>query len=193
MVKVNSGTKMMVNRAIELLNAKIARAQSRHVAKRMPVVCHHSCNMDLNVMKREMRQKCQEYDASKRLSMWEQNKDQANGPQNTARLDQSHYKQSGLKKRSYDCTWVDFPERPPTKPQPIFILEEHIPLKRRKSENRPETAKPCDPEATDFMKQIHSSVSCQKTRMTLSNSSPKAMQGEFIENSLAPRYTRFCH
>ncbi|XP_060648910.1 uncharacterized protein LOC132786408 [Drosophila nasuta] len=192
MVKGNNGTKMMVNRVMELLNAKIARAQTRHVAKRMPVASLNSPYMDINAMQRE-RQKCQAYDASKRLSMWEQKQDQGNEVQVGARLDQSHYKHSGLKKRIYDCTWVDFPVRQQTKPQPIFILDEHIPVRRRNCENRPETAKPCDAEASDFLKQMYSSGT-QKNRNPhpdCLNSNPKAIQKNFCEKRLSPRQSRF--
>ncbi|KAH8399098.1 hypothetical protein KR215_002164, partial [Drosophila sulfurigaster] len=176
MVKVNNGTKMMVNRAIELLNAKIAHAQTRHIAKRMPIARLNPCNLDHNVMRRE-RQKCEKYDISKRLSMWEQNKAETNETRDAVRLDQSHYKHCEVKDRSYDCTWVDFPPREPSKPQPVLIVEEHIPYNRRKSGFRPETAKPWDAESSDFLKQWDGeNVEINRNRYSKSvNSNPSAI------------------
>ncbi|KAH8359130.1 hypothetical protein KR093_004492 [Drosophila rubida] len=177
MVKVNNGTKIMVNRAIELLNAKIAHAQSRHIPKRMPVARLNPCNLDVNVMKRE-RQKCEKYDLSKRLSMWEQDKLEVNQLQDPARLDQSHYKHCGLNERNYDCTWIEFPSKQPPKPQPAFTVEEHIPYNRRKSGFRPETAKPWDAESSDFLKQWdNDNVKINRNRYaTAVNSNPSALQ-----------------
>ncbi|KAH8310905.1 hypothetical protein KR044_003447 [Drosophila immigrans] len=187
MVKVNNGTKMMVNRAIELLNAKIAHAQTRHIAKRMPVGRLNPCNLNPNVMQRE-RQKCEKYDASKRLSMWEQDKIEANTQgQDAARLDQSHYKHCDVKDRSYNCTWIDFPTRVPPKPQPAFIVEDHIPYNRRKSGYRPETAKPWDAESTDFLKQWDGeNANINRNRYSKSvNSNPSALEKHFAKKRVS--------
>lgn len=152
MVKSNNGTKMMVNRCIELLNDKIAKAQTRHIPKRLSVARLNPWSMNLDVLQRE-RQKCQDYEVSKRRSMWEQDKPETGKLQKEKRLDHSHYKHYGVNERRYDCTWADFPEPPRPKPEPTSLIEEHIPFNRRKSGHRPETAKPCDAEATDFLKQ----------------------------------------
>ncbi|XP_034485779.1 uncharacterized protein LOC117790435 [Drosophila innubila] len=192
MVKVNNGTKMMVNRCMELLNAKIANAQTRHIAKRVPVARLSPRNVDVHVLQRE-RQKCQEYEVSKRLSMWEQEKDQTNVLQDPERLDNSYYKHYGVNERSYDCTWVDFPERPRPKPQTTFLVEDHIPFNRRKSGQRPETAKPFDAEATDFLKQWDShNTTVNRSRYSKNtNASPSAIERHFNDVKISRRQSHY--
>ncbi|XP_064554644.1 uncharacterized protein LOC135439781 [Drosophila montana] len=152
MVNFNNSTKMMVNRCMELLNAKIAHAQTRHIAKRVPLDRISPRVLDAKALFRE-RQKAEKYEACKRLSMWEQNKDQQSDWVENERLDHSHYKHSQLRERTYDCTWTKFPEEPKPKQRRMFKSEGHIPICRRKTGTRPETAKPWDDEASDFIKQ----------------------------------------
>lgn len=183
---------MMVNRCMELLNAKIANAQTRHVAKRVPVARLSPRNMDVHVMQRE-RQKCQDYEVSKRLSMWEQEKDHTNIIQDTERLDHSLYKHYGVNERRYDCTWVDFPERPRPKPQPTFLVEAHTPFNRRKSGQRPETAKPFDAEATDFLKQWDSdNTKINRSRyLNHTSASPSAIERHFNDVKISRRQSHY--
>ncbi|KAM8705703.1 hypothetical protein ACLKA7_010064 [Drosophila subpalustris] len=191
-VKVNNGTKMMVNRCMELLNAKIANAQTRHIAKRIPIARLSPRSLDVHVLQRE-RQKCQEYEVSKRLSMWEQDKDQTSELQDPERLDHFHYKHHGVNERSYDCTWVDFPDRQPSKPQPTFLVEDHIPFNRRKSGQRPETAKPFDAEAKDFLKQwdSHNTMINRSRYSKSTNSNPSALERHFNDVKISRRLSQY--
>ncbi|KAH8414163.1 hypothetical protein KR222_010001, partial [Zaprionus bogoriensis] len=151
MVNFNSGAKMMVTRCIELLNAKIAHAHTRHIARRVPINRVSPRKVDINVLQRE-RQKTQKYKASKRLSMWEQNEDQANPPESSARLDHVYYKHYGVNERNYDCTWVEFPEQAPSDDLDVLATEKYAPVAKRKNGHRPDTAKPWDAMAMDFIK-----------------------------------------
>ncbi|XP_017968341.1 uncharacterized protein LOC108659778 [Drosophila navojoa] len=152
MVNFNNGTKIMVNRCIELLNAKIAHAQTRHIAKRVPVNRIRPRKMDAKAIFRE-RQKAENYEASKRLSMWEQNKGEKQNMSESLRMDHSHYKHCGLMERTYDCTWADFPEDVKPKSGKSVQSPEEVQSPRRESGNRPDTAKPWDAESEDFIKQ----------------------------------------
>lgn len=148
MVNLNNCTKIMVNRCIELLSAKIAHAQTRHIAKRVPMSRVTSRKIDLDRLQQE-RQKTQKYEASKRLSMWEQNKEQSPS-QDADRLDQSHYKHYGLNERKYDCTWIEFPDY--VCRQPTVVPKMKAPVAYRRDSERPDSAKPMDAEAKQFFK-----------------------------------------
>lgn len=99
----------MVNRCIELLNAKIAHAQTRHFVRQFPAMRMSSRQIDSDRLQRE-RLKTQKYQESKRLSMWEQDTDKKPQIDGEVRLDHSHYKHHGPNERKYYCTWIEFPE-----------------------------------------------------------------------------------
>ncbi|EDV92519.1 uncharacterized protein LOC6564104 [Drosophila grimshawi] len=109
MVNFNNPTKIMVNRCMELLNAKIANARTQHIAKRAAVQRFIPRTVDTKAMYRE-RQKAKNYEVSKRLSMWEQDNGQAFDTTKNTRLDHLHYKHHKVNERTYHCTWANFPE-----------------------------------------------------------------------------------
>lgn len=136
---------MLVNRCIELLNAKIAHAQTRHIARRVPAFRNNSRRIDSDKVQRE-RLKSQKYEASKRMSMWEQDKEKKTEIPGEIRLDHSHYKHHGPNDRKYDCTWIEFPENVRYKGGPNSFPENQSIQPRRKLENRLKDSKSLDSE-----------------------------------------------
>lgn len=131
---------MLVNRCMELLNAKIAHAQTRHIARRVPTFWNSLRKIDSEKIQRE-RLKSQKYEASKRLSMWEQNREIKTEIPDEVRLDHSHYKHHGPNDRKYDCTWIEFPENVRYKGGPNSFPENQSNKPRRKHEKRQNLAK----------------------------------------------------
>ncbi|XP_023161835.1 uncharacterized protein LOC111593355 [Drosophila hydei] len=150
MVNFNNSTKIVVNRCMELLNAKIAHAQTRHIAKRVPVNCMRPQKVDSEAILRE-REKVDNYKASKQLSMWQQKKSVTEDMPEIMRMDDSHYKHCDFMKRDYECTWANFPCDPEPKVRRTQC-DETVQITRREAGNRPATAKPWDAEANNFIK-----------------------------------------
>ncbi|ALC47287.1 CG5762 [Drosophila busckii] len=142
---------MLVGRAMELLSARISSAQTRHIAKRVAQVVTPR-QMTLEETQRE-RLKSQNYEDSKRRSMWQAAIEKAEAEQKVIeRLDEAHYSHKDVEDRDYECTWVDFPEIP--QPKKLALPEEsNHPVRRRHAEERPDTAKPWGAEAADFLRQ----------------------------------------
>ncbi|XP_043652975.1 uncharacterized protein LOC122619845 [Drosophila teissieri] len=164
MVNIHGGTRMMVNRCIELLRARIECASTRHIARRYQrprdQVKVASQYLPDDQILRE-REKADVYKKNKRRSMWEQ--DEGHGGRISAgddqeRFDNEQYQPRELEQRNYECTWVNFPESVATKQSRRRDFLETIdtteaPRRRRTQGDRPSTAKPCDDEARAFINQ----------------------------------------
>ncbi|KAH8382377.1 hypothetical protein KR009_003227 [Drosophila setifemur] len=163
MVNIHGCTRMMVNRCIELLRARIECAQTRHIARRHPGqrVTSSAQYRPEEQLVRE-RAKTDTYQKNKRRSMWEQ--DGGQGARSAVRddqqrLDADQYRPRELEQRSYDCTWENFPESVAERPPSIDMESADVMPRRRRSESeRPNTAKPWDEEARDFISQWDSNA-----------------------------------
>ncbi|XP_022211272.1 uncharacterized protein LOC111066745 [Drosophila obscura] len=122
----NIQCKIMLNRCLELMRARIEEAQSRHVGHReqnaQSAVASSFLSMEQELRERE---KMSAYQRNKRRSMWEQQEQK------------NHLQQNDAGERSGDRTWVDFPDSE----------------RRRSANNRPSTAKPCNDAAKAFITQ----------------------------------------
>eukprot|EP00099_Drosophila_melanogaster_P023478 NP_651252.1 uncharacterized protein Dmel_CG5762 [Drosophila melanogaster] len=158
MVNIHGGTRMMVNRCIELLRARIECASTRHIARRSQRPRVGSQYLPDDQILRE-REKADVYKKNKRRSMWEQ--DEGHGRisvgDDQERFDNEQYHPRELEKRKYECTWVNFPDSVATKRNRrrdfLESMETEAPRRRRAQEERPSTAKPCDDEARAFINQ----------------------------------------
>lgn len=117
MVNIHGGTRMMVNRCIELLRARIECASTRHIARRSQRPRVGSQYLPDDQILRE-REKADVYKKNKRRSMWEQ--DEGHGGRisvgdDQERFDNEQYHPRELEKRKYECTWVNFPDSVATK------------------------------------------------------------------------------
>ncbi|XP_017117591.1 uncharacterized protein LOC108139375 [Drosophila elegans] len=168
MVNIHGGTRMMVNRCIELLRARIECASTRHIARRHQLpraqgqVYSHYLPVEQVVRERE---KTDVYKKNKRRSMWEQ--DEGHGGRNSGRDDQERfddeqYRPQELEERIYDRTWSNFPESVVAKKnrrrRDIEVIVDEPPRRRKAQEERPNTAKPCDDEARAFISQWDSNA-----------------------------------
>ncbi|KAH8247334.1 hypothetical protein KR038_002746 [Drosophila bunnanda] len=155
MVNIQSGTRMMVNRYIELLRARFQCAPTRHFADQRRL---SSTRFQYLEQAGKEREKADAYNKNKRLSMWEQNRGRYSDPEDNRRMDTNQYRPKELKQRRYNATWVDFPENAVVKGCSTYALpiEEEAPKRRRSPEERPNTAKPFDDEAIAFISQWNS-------------------------------------
>ncbi|XP_017083999.1 uncharacterized protein LOC108116570 [Drosophila eugracilis] len=163
MVNIHGCTRMMVNRCIELLRARIECASTRHIARRYQLSQDQgkivNQNMPLEQVVRE-REKADIYKKNKRRSMWEQDEGHGGrvpGRDDQERFDDEQYKPRELEARNYDCTWINFPEsvaaKQTTRRNFLEESEDETPRRRRTQETRPNTAKPFDDEARAFINQ----------------------------------------
>ncbi|XP_026847633.1 uncharacterized protein LOC6600466 [Drosophila persimilis] len=126
---VNTYCRILLNRRIELMRARIKKAQSRHIVHRDQSQ-HPAVATSLTVEQEMQEQKISTYQRNKYRSMWEQEE------VNHMRTGDYSVGQSNANgDRSYDGTWVNFPKG------------------RRSIINRPSTAKPCNDQAKAFIRQ----------------------------------------
>ncbi|XP_017046751.1 uncharacterized protein LOC108091880 [Drosophila ficusphila] len=161
-------TRMMVNRCMELLRARIECALTRHIPRRYPnarnldrVYSHYRPEQQV-VRERE---KADIYKKNKRRSMWEQDEGQGGripGKDDQERFDDEQYRPSEMENRNYDCTWVNFPESVAARKRRLKnvmdVMDVEAPPRRRTREDRPNTAQPCDDEARAFISQWDSNT-----------------------------------
>ncbi|XP_037728004.1 uncharacterized protein LOC119558808 isoform X1 [Drosophila subpulchrella] len=163
MVNIQGCTRMMVNRCIELLRARIECASTRHIARRYQQSRDQGKVLAQYLPEEQVvreREKADIYKKNKRRSMWEQDEGhggRVTGRDNQERFDDEQYRPRELEKRNYDCTWVNFPESVAAKQSRrksyLDVIEDETPRRRRSQEDRPNTAKPWDDEARAFINQ----------------------------------------
>ncbi|XP_050745035.1 uncharacterized protein LOC108026071 [Drosophila biarmipes] len=163
MVNFHGCTRMMVNRCIELLRARIECASTRHIARRYQRPRDQGKVLAQYLPEEQVvreREKADIYKKNKRRSMWEQDEGQVgrtSGRDSQERFDEEQYRPQELEKRHYDCTWINFPESVAAKQRRrksyLEVDEDKTPRRRRSQEDRPNTAKPWDEEARAFINQ----------------------------------------
>ncbi|KRF98726.1 uncharacterized protein Dwil_GK28019 [Drosophila willistoni] len=145
MVKMQGSSKVVINRCMELLHPRIAGAH--HFEKRIVPQAVHRASSSANLPKVQLdreREKTKIYQINKHRSMWDQDdsverRQKMEAKWHQSRLDDILYKKQDIEQRTFDCTWVNFPEAMVAKP--------------KRQVERPETAKPCGDEARQFISQ----------------------------------------
>uniref|UniRef100_A0A6P4FD32 Uncharacterized protein LOC108050714 isoform X1 n=1 Tax=Drosophila rhopaloa TaxID=1041015 RepID=A0A6P4FD32_DRORH len=169
MVNFHGCTRMMVNRCIELLRARIECASTRHIARRYQrprgqgQMYSHYLPEEQVVRERE---KADIYKKNKRRSMWEQDEahgGRISGRDDQERFDDEQYRPQELEERNYDRTWINYPESVAAKRRRgrsdlMELMDDEAPRRRRTQEDRPNTAKPWDDEARAFISQWDSNA-----------------------------------
>ncbi|XP_017020174.1 uncharacterized protein [Drosophila kikkawai] len=161
MVNLQGNTRMMVNRYIELLRARIQCAPTRHIAERHRRVPYKRRQYSEQAVRE--REKADSYHKNKRRSMWEQTQSYGgrfSEPEDHKRVDSNQYRPKKLEQRRYNCTWNDFPKKVVEKQCNPYTppLEEEAPKRRRSPGDRPNTARPFDDEAAAFINQWDSNT-----------------------------------
>ncbi|XP_068156027.1 uncharacterized protein [Drosophila tropicalis] len=168
MVNVQGSPKVVINRCMELLHSRIAGAQTRHIGKRIVPQAIQRASSYVYLAREQLdreREKSEMYQINKRRSMWDQDdsverRQKMESKWHQHRLDDILYKKQDMKQRTYDCTWVNFPETMVVKPKRqvvnLAIVKNQLPAvmcRRRTRDERPETAKPCGDQARQFISQ----------------------------------------
>ncbi|XP_020810919.1 uncharacterized protein LOC110186201 [Drosophila serrata] len=193
MANVQSGTRMMVNRYIELLRARLQCAPTRHIANRHQRLSSTRCqHLEQSLKDRE---KADAYNKNKRLSMWEQNGGRFSDADDHKRMDTNQYRPKDLDQRRYNCTWTDFPESAVVNENNSYTLPtvEEAPKRRRSSEDRPNTAMPYDDEAISFLSQWDSnSAMINRNKYVLpTDSCPPPVVNNDLDYALVDRKRKF--
>ncbi|KAH8293778.1 hypothetical protein KR054_004405 [Drosophila jambulina] len=154
MVNIQGGTRMSINRYIELLRARIKSAPTRYIGDRRQRLSSTRCQYLDQAVKE--RQKADIYNKKKRRSMWEQNVSFArrfSEPKDRKHMDRNQYRPKEPEQRMYSCTWTDFPENVMERQCKPFTPPsvEEAPHRRRSPGDRPNTAKPFDEGAVAFI------------------------------------------
>ncbi|XP_030376301.1 uncharacterized protein LOC115625403 [Scaptodrosophila lebanonensis] len=142
MANILGCSKLMMSRCVQMLGGAKPRVQMRRFARNSRgslVVRPTNPQAELELEKSKV------YKDNKRRSMWQQIGFEAPQPESTElpqkRLDDEHYKHRDIYEREYQNTWASYPE-PEIEPPKIQIDNVIPPVQRRRSRDRPTTAKP---------------------------------------------------